>query len=54
VRQPVQQLGVAAAEMLIDLVEHPDAPPRHVLLPTELMIRKSCGAYAQRPAAPPA
>jgi LacI family transcriptional regulator len=44
VRQPVQRTGQAAAEMLIDLIEHPDAQPRRIVLPTELVIRASCGS----------
>jgi LacI family transcriptional regulator len=44
VRQPVQRTGEAAAETLIDLIEHPGAPPRRIVLPTELVIRVSCGS----------
>jgi LacI family transcriptional regulator len=44
VRQPVQRTGEVAAETLIDLIEHPDAQPRRILLPTELVIRASCGS----------
>ncbi|MBN2548582.1 MAG: LacI family DNA-binding transcriptional regulator [Anaerolineales bacterium] len=44
VRQPIPQLGSAATEMLIDLIEHPTDQPRRVILPTELIIRKSCGS----------
>ena len=44
VRQPIQRLGSTAVEILIDLIQHPEAGPRRVLLPTELVIRKSCGA----------
>jgi hypothetical protein len=35
------------------LIEHPDSPPRHVVLPTELMVRRSCGAYRERGDRPP-
>jgi LacI family transcriptional regulator len=44
VRQPVPRTGEAAAETLIDLIEHPGAPPRRIVLPTELVIRASCGS----------
>lgn len=44
IRQPVTRTGAIAAETLIDLVEHPQQPPRRILLPTELVIRQSCGA----------
>lgn len=43
VSQPIGRAGVIAAEMLMNLVRHPDSPPRHVILPTELAIRKSSG-----------
>ncbi len=42
VRQPIQRTGSVAAEMLIDLIEHPGPQPRRILLPTELVIRSSC------------
>jgi LacI family transcriptional regulator len=44
VRQPVHRLGSVAAETLIELIEEPDSGPRHIVLPTELVIRSSCGA----------
>ncbi|HET7087540.1 MAG TPA: LacI family DNA-binding transcriptional regulator [Anaerolineae bacterium] len=44
VRQPIQRTGALAAETLIDLIEHPDSQPRRVVLPTELVVRVSCGA----------
>ena len=44
VRQPVQRMGAVVAETLIDLIEHPSPTPRRVVLPTEIMIRESCGA----------
>jgi LacI family transcriptional regulator len=45
IRQPIQRTGAMAAQTLIDIIEHPgEAPVRRILLPTELVIRKSCGA----------
>ncbi len=44
VRQPIYRTGVVAAESLIDLVRSPKAGPRRIILPTELVIRSSCGA----------
>lgn len=44
VRQPAQRTGIAAAEMLIDLIEYGDINPRRIILPTELVIRASCGS----------
>jgi LacI family transcriptional regulator len=42
VRQPILRTGRTAAEMLIDMIEHPNPQPRRVVLPTELVIRSSC------------
>jgi LacI family transcriptional regulator len=42
VRQPISRTGQIAAEMLIDMIEHPSPQPRRVVLPTELVIRSSC------------
>ena len=44
VRQPIQRMGVLAVEMLIDGLENGAEPPRRVVLPTELVIRSSCGS----------
>jgi LacI family transcriptional regulator len=44
VRQPVLQKGEVAARLLIDVIEGRAQSPRHILLPTELVIRQSCGA----------
>jgi LacI family transcriptional regulator len=44
VRQPIQRAGAVAAETLIDLIAHPESAPRRILLPTELVIRASCGS----------
>ena len=47
VDQSVQDLGHAAMEILIDLIRHPErareSDPIHVTLPTELVVRRSCG-----------
>lgn len=42
VRQPIQRTGSIAAEMLVDMIEHPDPHPRRIVLPTELVYRSSC------------
>jgi len=42
VRQPIQRTGSLAAEMLVDMILHPDPQPRRIVLPTELVIRSSC------------
>lgn len=43
IRQPIQRAGAVAAETLIDLIAHPESQPRRIILPTELVIRESCG-----------
>ena len=48
IRQPIQRMGSLAAENLIDLISDPDAQPRRMILPTELVIRSSCGSTLQR------
>jgi LacI family transcriptional regulator len=44
VRQPIQRTGALAVEMLIDILENGPQPARQVILPTELVIRASCGS----------
>jgi LacI family transcriptional regulator len=46
VAQPAYEIGFRGVEMLIDRLQHPDAPPRHVQLETELRVRQSSGALA--------
>lgn len=41
VAQPTYELGRAAAEMLMERAADPDAPPRTVTLPTQLIVRDS-------------
>jgi LacI family transcriptional regulator len=43
VRQPSRQLGTAAVEILIDVIEGRTPTSRDVVLPTELKVRGSCG-----------
>lgn len=47
-RQPIRQLGSAAAEALINLLEGKLSTPYRALLPTELIVRESCGALRRR------
>ena len=44
VRAPIEAAGVVAARQLANLIQGEIAPPL-TLLPTELMIRRSCGCY---------
>ena len=49
VRQPIQRMGAVAAETLIDMISHPDdTHPRRIVLPTEMVIRRSCGSMLSR------
>lgn len=41
VRQGVDDIGAEAARTLLSLLESPDSGPRRVLLPTELVVRRS-------------
>lgn len=41
VRQGVEEIGHEAARMILSLLENPESGPRRVLLPTELVVRRS-------------
>jgi LacI family transcriptional regulator len=45
VRQPIRQLGSTAGELLTELISGRRRAPRHVLLPSELVVRGSCGPH---------
>jgi DNA-binding LacI/PurR family transcriptional regulator len=48
VRQPFRELGVTAMETMALLLAGAPAPSRHVILPTTLVVRASCGCrYAE-------
>jgi LacI family transcriptional regulator len=44
VHLPAFELGHAAAQLLLDWMDEGEMPPSQVLLPTQLVIRQSCGA----------
>ncbi len=44
VRQPVEELGVAAVELLLDLIENGVTPPRNKVMDSELVVRTTCGS----------
>lgn len=44
VRQPSQEIGSAAAELLLDRLAQPERAVRHLILRTQLVVRASCGA----------
>ena len=43
VHQPMRLLGERACARLLDRIARPDLPPQVELLPTELVLRRSCG-----------
>jgi LacI family transcriptional regulator len=43
VRQPINLVGAGVVNLLVDMIEHPSSNQRSVILPTELVIRSSCG-----------
>lgn len=44
VNQPKEEMGRIATDLLIDQIEHPELPVRHIILPPHLVVRRSCGA----------
>jgi len=44
VRQPIYRLGTMTVDSLLDLIEYPDSSSRRIVLPTELIVRASCGS----------
>ena len=47
IRQPIEQLGSMAADLLLNMIENPpdDSAPAHkMILPVKLIVRASCGA----------
>lgn len=44
VRQPIERLGSTAVDILINLIEHGGESTQKVILPTELVVRASCGS----------
>jgi len=47
VRQPMRDVGDLAVRMLLERIVAPDAKRRTVVLPTGLMVRRSCGCGAR-------
>lgn len=43
IRQPIKRAGILAVETLLDILQHGAEPARRIILPTELVIRESCG-----------
>jgi DNA-binding LacI/PurR family transcriptional regulator len=45
VAQPAEELGKAAAQLLLERLQDRHRLVRHVILPTRLMVRASCGSH---------
>jgi LacI family transcriptional regulator len=43
VHQPMRMLGSRACDLLLERISNPELPPTVQLLPTELVLRQSCG-----------
>jgi LacI family transcriptional regulator len=43
IRQPIRRIGTLAVATLIDIINQPQGPTRRIVLPSELVIRQSCG-----------
>lgn len=43
VRQPMEQMGRAVVDILIDRIANPDSPPSNTQLPVRVVVRESCG-----------
>ena len=44
IRQPIKRVGSMVVDTLMDVIENGITPARRLVLPTELIIRESCGA----------
>ena len=52
VRQPMRLMGERACSLLLERIADPALPPRTECLPTELVIRESCGCHPNPAPAP--
>lgn len=48
IHQPLEQMGQVAVKMLLEQIQNPDLPPRHVTLATQLIVRDSCQVLVPR------
>jgi DNA-binding LacI/PurR family transcriptional regulator len=48
IHQDCAGIGIAAMATMLDRLEHPELPTRDVLVPTKLVVRRSCGAYLKQ------
>jgi DNA-binding LacI/PurR family transcriptional regulator len=45
IHQDCAGIGMVAMATMLERLEHPELPVRDVLVPTKLVVRRSCGAY---------
>jgi LacI family transcriptional regulator, galactose operon repressor len=50
VRQPMRELGERSVQMLLDRIAAKSGPPQSVVLPTQVVLRRSCGCRQRREA----
>ena len=48
VRQSIKRIGSMVVDTLIDVIENGITPTRRLVLPTELIIRESCGTIEKK------
>ena len=48
IRQPIKRVGEMVVDTLLDILENGLSPTRRLVLPTELVIRESCGALREK------
>ncbi len=44
-RQNTSALAYEAVRTMVDRIEHPDMPPRDIMVKTDLIVRESCGSH---------
>jgi DNA-binding LacI/PurR family transcriptional regulator len=49
IHQDCAGIGAVAMATMLERLEHPELPVRDVLVPTRLVVRRSCGAYLGQP-----
>jgi DNA-binding LacI/PurR family transcriptional regulator len=47
-RQPTREIGAAAFAAMLDRLSRPQMPARDIYLQTQLVVRRSCGAFAPK------
>jgi len=51
IHQDCAGIGAVAMATMVERLEHPELPVRDVLVPTRLVVRRSCGAHLGQPGA---